>query len=70
MSGSQSILPHGVSYTISAPVQADRAADALAALSADLGDYLGAKGMTQEERDRAVTNSTNELPGKFETPTT
>ena len=67
VSGSQSILPHGVSYTISAPVQADRAADALAALSADLGDYLGPKGMTQEERDRAVTNSTNELPGQFET---
>jgi predicted Zn-dependent peptidase len=67
VSGSQSILPNGVSYTIEAPVQADRAADALAALSSDLGDYLGAKGMTQEERDRAVTNSVNELPGQFET---
>jgi predicted Zn-dependent peptidase len=67
VSGAQSILPNGVSYTIEAPVQSDRTADSLAALNADLAGYLGANGMTQEERDRAVTNSINELPGQFET---
>jgi predicted Zn-dependent peptidase len=67
VSGSQSILPNGVAYTISAPVQADRTADALAALSSDLADFLGAKGMTPDERDLAVTNSVNALPGQFET---
>jgi predicted Zn-dependent peptidase len=67
VSGSQTILPNGVTYTIEAPVQADRTADSLAALNADLAAYLGPNGMTQEERDRAVTNSINELPGEFET---
>jgi len=67
VSGSQSIRPHGVTYTIAAPVQADRAADSLAALDADMKEYLSTKGMTQDERDRAVVNSTNELPGQFET---
>jgi zinc protease len=65
--GAQSILPNGVSYTISAPVQADRTADALAALSADVADYVGPKGMTPDELERAVTNSVNQLPGQFET---
>ena len=67
VSGTQSFLPNGSSYTISAPVQADRTADALAALNTDLADFLGAKGMTAEELDLAVTNSVNALPGEFET---
>jgi zinc protease len=67
VSGSQSFLPNGSAYTISAPVQADRTADALAALSADVADFLGAKGMTPDELDLAVTNSVNALPGEFET---
>jgi len=67
VSGSQTILPNGVTYTVEAPVQADKTADALAELNADLAAYLGPNGMTQDERDRAVTNSINELPGEFET---
>jgi predicted Zn-dependent peptidase len=67
VSGSQSILPNGVSYTIDAPVQADRTADALAALNSDIADFLGSKGMTPTELDLAVTNSVNALPGEFET---
>lgn len=67
VSGYQTILPNGVSYTIQAPVQADRTADALAAMSTDLADFLGSKGITPDERDLAVNNSVNELPGQFET---
>jgi predicted Zn-dependent peptidase len=67
VSGAQSILPNGVSYTIEAPVQADKTADALVALNADLADFLGSKGITSEELGLAITNSTNALPGEFET---
>ena len=65
--GNQSILPNGVVYGISAPVQADRTADALAALSGDVTDYLTTKGATQEEIERNVASAINELPGQFET---
>ena len=54
-------------YTVSAPVQADRTADALAALTGDVGDFLATKGVTPNELERAVTNSVNALPGQFET---
>ena len=67
VSGAQSILPNGVSYGISAPVQADRTGDALAALSADVTEYLTTKGATQEELERNVASAINELPGQFET---
>ena len=67
VSGNQSILPNGVSYGISAPVQADRTADALAALNHDVTDYLTTKGGTAEELERNVANAINQLPGEFET---
>ncbi|MEO7564246.1 MAG: pitrilysin family protein [Sphingomicrobium sp.] len=67
VSGAQSILPHGASYGISAPVQADRTADAIAALTVDLTDYLTTKGMTAAELQGNVTTAINELPGQFET---
>jgi predicted Zn-dependent peptidase len=67
VSGAQQILPNGVAYGISAPVQADKTADALAALSTDVSDYLGSKGATQEEIERNIANAVNELPGQFET---
>lgn len=69
VSGSQSILPNGVSYGITAPVQADRTADALAALSSGVGDFLTTKGMTAEEIERNVASAVSELPGQFETST-
>jgi zinc protease len=67
VSGSQTILPHGVYYTVAAPVQADRTADALAALSGDVAEFLASKGVTPNELELAVTNSVNALPGQFET---
>jgi predicted Zn-dependent peptidase len=39
----------------------------LVALNADLADFLGSKGITSEELGLAITNSTNALPGEFET---
>ncbi|MEO6199347.1 MAG: insulinase family protein, partial [Sphingomicrobium sp.] len=67
VTGAQSILPHGVSYGISAPVQADRTAEAIAALTGDVKDYLTTKGMTAAELKGNVTAAVNELPGQFET---
>ena len=67
VSGEPSVLANGVSYTVSAPVQADRTGEALAALSSDIGEFLGAKGVTGEELDRTIANSVNQLPGQFET---
>jgi len=67
VSGRPQYLAHGAAYAVSAPVQADRTGESLAALNGDIGDFLGAKGVTAEERDRIVNNSINELPGQFET---
>jgi predicted Zn-dependent peptidase len=54
-------------YQVSAPVQADRTADAIRALNQQIGSFLGAKGVTQEELTRTIAASTQELPGRFET---
>ncbi|HEX4801836.1 MAG TPA: pitrilysin family protein, partial [Sphingomicrobium sp.] len=67
VSGDSSVVEHAVPYMVSAPVQADRTADALAALNQDITEFLTTKGVTQEERDRTVANSVNRLPGEFET---
>jgi predicted Zn-dependent peptidase len=67
VSGSQRLLANGASYVVSAPVQADRTGDALAALNAQMGGFLSTNGMTSEELSRAVVSSINELPGQFET---
>jgi predicted Zn-dependent peptidase len=66
VSGDASVVEHAVPYQVSAPVQADRTADALAALNQDIGEFLTTKGVTKEERDRTVANSVNRLPGQFE----
>jgi predicted Zn-dependent peptidase len=65
--GSESVNLHAVPYMVSAPVQADRTGDSLAELNQLLTDFVTTKGVTQEERDRVVTKSINELPGDFET---
>ena len=67
VSGQPQYLAHGAAYAVSAPVQADRTGESLAALTGDIGDFLGTKGVTAEELERTVTNSINELPGQFET---
>ena len=65
--GGEALNLHAVPYTISAPVQADRTADSVAELNKLVTDFLTSRGTTQEERDRVVTKSINELPGDFET---
>ena len=67
VSGNPSVLGHAVPYVVSAPVQADRTGDALTALNQQIGDFLGAKGVTKEELERTVANDIKQLPGQFET---
>jgi len=56
-----------VRYTLSAPVQADRTADSIAALRKDVREFLTTKGVTEDERTRTLAQRINELPGSFET---
>jgi zinc protease len=56
-----------VPYIISAPVQADRTGDSLAALMTNVRDFLGSRGVTEEELARTVRNNVRSLPGSFET---
>lgn len=61
------LASNGVSYAITAPVQADRTGDSIAALNSQVTDLLGGKGVTTEELARLVSNNVNTLPGRFET---
>ena len=56
-----------VPYLISAPVQADRTGDSLMALMTNVRDFLGSKGVTEEELARTIRNNVRSLPGSFET---
>ncbi|MDZ3830776.1 MAG: pitrilysin family protein [Sphingopyxis sp.] len=56
-----------LTWSVSAPVQADRTGDAIKELQSDLRAYLGAKGTMTEELERTVNGSVRELPGSFET---
>ncbi|HEX6072644.1 MAG TPA: pitrilysin family protein [Sphingomicrobium sp.] len=67
VSGNPRLLAHSASYLITAPVQADRTGDALAELNRQVTDFVTTKGVTQEELNRTVAKSINELPGQFET---
>jgi predicted Zn-dependent peptidase len=67
VSGRPIMLEKGVAYTVSAPVQADKTGEALAALNSDIGGFLSNNGVTKEELERTVARSINELPGRFET---
>ena len=67
VNGNFSLRERAVPYVISAPVQADRTGEAIAALDSQFGEFLGSKGITAEELTRVTTNSINELPGRFET---
>jgi predicted Zn-dependent peptidase len=58
---------HAVRYQLSAPVQADRTGEAIAALIKDYRDFLSTKGVTAEELQRTVNGGVRELPGSFET---
>jgi predicted Zn-dependent peptidase len=65
--GSISRAEGDVPYLISAPVQADKTGDSIAALQANFKAYLTTNGMTAEERERIVGGNIRELPGSFET---
>jgi predicted Zn-dependent peptidase len=67
VSGDEQLNLHGVSYVVSAPVQADRTGDSLVELDRQITDFVTTKGVTKEELDRVVTNNVNQLPGEFET---
>ncbi len=67
VSGNPSIQREGVAYSVSAPVQADKTADALAALNSNMVEYLSTKGAMPEEIERNIASAVNELPGQFET---
>ncbi|MBC2776121.1 M16 family metallopeptidase [Parasphingopyxis marina] len=56
-----------VSYTIYAPVQADRTGDSIVALREQIEAFLTTDGIRPEEVTRAVTGSIRSLPGRFET---
>jgi predicted Zn-dependent peptidase len=56
-----------VPYIVSAPVQANQTGPSLAALMADMREFLTAKGITAEELERTKNNRIRNLAGNFET---
>ena len=56
-----------VPYLISAPVQADRTGDSLAALMSDVKEFVATKGVADPELRRTIANNVRSLPGSFET---
>ncbi|RED17256.1 M16 family metallopeptidase [Parasphingopyxis lamellibrachiae] len=56
-----------VSYTIAAPVQADRTGDSIAAMLEQIDAFLTSDGMRPEEFSRAISGSIRSLAGRFET---
>ncbi len=55
-----------VPYLVSAPVQADKTGESIAAMIVDIKDFLGPKGTTEEEFERTINGDIRELPGSFE----
>ncbi|BEU98994.1 pitrilysin family protein [Novosphingobium olei] len=54
-------------FLLVAPVQADKAGPALAAMRSDLADYLQKRGTTPAELDLASASNARKLPGMLET---
>ena len=65
--GGASLNERAVSYFVSAPVQADRTGDSIAALNEQFAGFFGAKGVNAEELERTIANRVSGLPGRFET---
>ena len=55
-----------VSYAISAPVQADKTGESIAAIRDNVTAFLGAKGITPGEFGRTIKSNIASLPGSFE----
>ena len=56
-----------IPYIVSAPVQANQTGPSIAALRADMTEFLTAKGITAPELERTVNNRVRGLAGNFET---
>ena len=56
-----------VPYLVIAPVQADRTGESIAAIKANMTEFLTTKGLTEDERARIINGNILELPGSFET---
>jgi predicted Zn-dependent peptidase len=56
-----------VPYLISAPVQADRTGDSLAALMDNVREFTSKRGVSEAELSRTIANNVRSLPGSFET---
>ena len=65
--GTVSALEHQVPYLISAPVQADRTGESIAALLEQYNGFLGDNGVTPAELERTINGNTRSLAGSFET---
>jgi len=65
--GSVNRVAERVPYIVYAPVQADKTGPSIAALVADMKEFLTSKGVTAAELERTVNGSIRELPGSFET---
>lgn len=55
-----------VMYTMRAPVQTNQTGPAVAAIEAQVRDFLGGNGVTPAELERTVNGNVRELPGQFE----
>jgi len=53
-------------YTIRAPVQTNQTGPAVAAIDAQLRDFLGDNGVTPAELERTINGNVRQLPGQFE----
>lgn len=67
VSGSVNRVAGPVSYTIQAPVQADRTGDSIVALLEQVENFLTVDGVRPEEFSRAIAGGIRSLPGRFET---
>lgn len=55
-----------VLYTMRAPVQTNQTGPAVAAIDAQVRDFMGENGVTPAELERTVNGNVRELPGQFE----
>ena len=65
--GNISGYQHRMPYIINAPVQANRTGESIQALIDQYNRFLGAEGVTPEERERTVLGQTRGLSGSYET---
>ena len=67
VNGRPNLFEQAVPYIISAPVQADRTGESVAAILSNIREFTTSKGITQTELERAVNGNTRGLSGSFET---